>query len=325
MRLQRLRPNEWRIHVFSRGAVALFVGVLTWLGVLEMDPSTYGFLILGFLGYVVLVWRAARRAGAWLDWFSLAFDVMALMTVLQLSGRTASPLIVLVYLWLFAKLTMNVRQADAATVYMLAASGLLVLWLGTWGDERWGLFMSFQLLAVVIFVVISQTLLGERRRNERDPLTQVLHRGAGLERLVEKMKRNEPFDLAFIDLKGFKWINDTYGHAVGDEVLSGLAGRLLGCVRDQDLVIRYGGDEFLVVGPERKLKERLARLFSEPVSTSRGRIQAKGDIGVVTWEPDNEESLDALLARADAAMYRMKYTEPREDPHEARGGRPQRA
>ncbi|WP_457637780.1 diguanylate cyclase domain-containing protein [Oceanithermus sp.] len=313
VRLQRLGPAEWRIHVFSRAVIVVAVGLFARIGAFEINPNVYWFFLTATFLYLALVTTIYTRAGAWLDWVSLVFDVTILSALLHYTGGVKSPLIIFVYLWLFAKLTMNVRRGDPGALPVLAVMGLATPALGAWGEAGWGQFMAVQLLTVALFLLVSHVLLRERRRNQRDPLTQVLHRGAGLEPLAERMRSREPFDLAFIDLKGFKQINDTHDHAVGHEVLRGVAGRLLGFVRSQDLVIRYGGDEFLVVGPPGGLRERIERIFCDPVVTSAGPVPLLGDVGVVTWEPDQGGSLDELLARADAAMYRMKYTGLRED------------
>jgi len=314
--LQRLGPVEWRIHILSRAVIVVAVGLLAYLGAFDLDPDIYKILFISVIIYLSTVISLHNRTGFWLDGLSLVFDIVMISALLHYTGGSKSPLIVIVYLWLFAKLTMNARNGNPYALLLLAVAGLVMPGVGAWGDANWGSFMAVQVLTVSLFAIISHVLLHERRRNQRDPLTQVLHRGAGLERLAEKMRASEPFDLAFIDLKKFKNINDVYGHAVGDELLQGLAGRLLGSVRAQDLVVRLGGDEFLVVGPRGVLGERIRRIFHDPISTSKGPVPLSGDVGIVSWEPGDEASLDDLLARADAAMYRMKYTELREDPAE---------
>ena len=323
--LQRSGLQKWRAGVFSRAIVSVSVGLFLLTGIVPMEPVTYLALTALALLHYVFIWRMSPRAGAWLDWVNLVFDLGMTFALLQLSGRTQSPLVILVYLWLFAMITVNARYGELRILAFLSPLGWIALALGALGGPEYASYLAVHTMGVLLFAFTSLMLMGERRQGQLDPLTQVLHRGAGLERLAHWIHRRVPFDLAFVDLKGFKRINDMHGHAVGDEVLKILAERLRGIVRKGDLVIRYGGDEFLVVGPKGTLAERMRRVFSRPIATSVGPVTLAGDHGVVTWEPRENSTLETLLARADAAMYRMKYTEPREDPHEARGGRPQRA
>ncbi|WP_287409508.1 GGDEF domain-containing protein [Oceanithermus sp.] len=318
--LQRSGTRRWRAGIVSRAIVSVSVGLLVLTRVVPMDPRVYLGLTAVAVAHFFFIWKTSERAGIWLDWFNLVFDLAMVLAILQLGGRSESPLAILVYLWLFAMVTMNARYGELRLLALLAALGWGVLALGGLGGPGYGAYLGVHTMGVLLFVVTSLTLMGERRQSLLDPLTQVLHRGAGLERLAEWVRRREPFDLAFIDLKGFKRINDAYGHAGGDEVLQALARRLLAGVRPQDLVIRYGGDEFLVAGPAGSLAGRIRRVFEEPIATSMGRVRLAGDHGVVTWRPHEGSSLETLLARADAAMYRMKYTESREDPPET--GRP---
>jgi len=277
-----------------------------------MSWSAYFFLTGIALFQYVFVWYASPRAGVWLDWFNLVVDVAMTIALLQVSGRSDSPLVILVYVWMFAMVTLNGRHGDDRALYLTALLGLFILGAGSWGAEDWASFMLVHLMSVSLFVFTSMTLMDERRSNQLDSLTRVLNRRAGLERIAEKMQRGEAFDLAYIDLKGFKNINDTHGHAIGDEVLSGLAGRLASSVRSSDVVMRLGGDEFLVTGPAGSLNGRLQRVFYKPLRTSSGPMNVFGDIGVVSWRGEVTD-VDTLLNQADAAMYRMKYTETRED------------
>jgi diguanylate cyclase (GGDEF)-like protein/PAS domain S-box-containing protein len=156
----------------------------------------------------------------------------------------------------------------------------------------------------------------ERRANI-DPLTDCYNRAATmaeLERLV-----NRPGDgstgtgVVFIDLDKFKPINDRLGHAAGDEVLAAAAERLRKAVRDQDLVGRLGGDEFLVVCPgvhrpelALALAGRISRQLAEPLVLSAGEpVDLAGSIGVA-WSADEGITADRLVAQADSAMYAAK-------------------
>ena len=323
--LRRAGMHKWRAGVVSRAVVSVSVGLLVLTGVLPLKLSIYlAFTSLALLHYV-LIWWASPRAGVWLDWVSLVFDLGITVALLQFSGRTESPLAVLVYLWWFGIIMVNARFGELHVLAFFSVLGWITLALGGYGGPGYTSFLAVHTMAMFLFALTSLMLMDERRQGQLDPLTRVLHRGAGLERLSHWIDRREPFDLAFVDLKDFKHINDRHGHIVGDEVLRILAERLRRSVRKSDLVIRYGGDEFLVAGPKGILAERMQRVFSKPVATSAGCVSLVGDHGVVTWEPWEDPTLETLLARADAAMYRMKYTEPREDSHETQGGRPQRA
>lgn len=131
--------------------------------------------------------------------------------------------------------------------------------------------------------------------------SDVARRGAQPERAV-----------IFLDLDGFKQVNDTLGHAAGDELLAIAGKRLKAAIRDEDLVGRLGGDEFLVLcpqmnGPERagKLAERLGATLNADIRLAAGTITLQASVGVA-WSEGHETTADTLVARADAAMYESK-------------------
>ena len=116
----------------------------------------------------------------------------------------------------------------------------------------------------------------------------------------------------FIDLDGFKQINDTLGHAVGDQLLQTVATRLLGCVRGSDTVSRLGGDEFVVLLSEVERPEdsaitarRMLEAVAENYSIDRQDLHVTASIGVAVC-PDDGINAEALIKSADAAMYQAK-------------------
>lgn len=118
--------------------------------------------------------------------------------------------------------------------------------------------------------------------------------------------------LFFIDLDGFKGVNDSYGHNTGDKLLSTLAQRMSGLVRSSDTVARMGGDEFVVLlnGISRHkdaihVAEKFISVISTPVEIEGNQLSITGSIGV-TYFPDHGDSIESLMNRADDAMYNAK-------------------
>lgn len=116
-----------------------------------------------------------------------------------------------------------------------------------------------------------------------------------------------------IDLDGFKPINDTHGHEAGDKVLVVVAERLIELLRQSDVVIRWGGDEFLVVAQQDPARANLPKVgatiieqLSSPIPLDSGEtVQIGASIGVSVY-PNDAETLDLLIERADQAMYHVK-------------------
>jgi diguanylate cyclase (GGDEF)-like protein/PAS domain S-box-containing protein len=155
-----------------------------------------------------------------------------------------------------------------------------------------------------------------KRRATFDELTGCYNRASIMRALEENIasgQRHAERAVVFIDLDGFKEVNDRYGHAAGDELLSIVGGRLADVVRDGDMVGRIGGDEFLAVcpdigGPDQamKLADRLADAQGEEVSVAKGRFVVRVSIGVA-WSSGEGVDADTIVAQADRAMYESKH------------------
>ncbi|WP_312916693.1 EAL domain-containing protein [Stenotrophomonas sp.] len=175
---------------------------------------------------------------------------------------------------------------------------------------------------------VNQKLLaqiGERMRAEQrlthlamhDVLTGLpnrLHLQDRLERAIENAELGvcPHFALLFLDLDRFKWVNDSIGHAAGDQMLVEVARRLVRMVRGDDVVARLGGDEFaLLVNCERgadaamELGRRLLKALEAPMWVDGRELFPSGSIGIALWNPRYTSGAD-LLRDADAAMYRAK-------------------
>ncbi|HWC33856.1 MAG TPA: EAL domain-containing protein [Mycobacteriales bacterium] len=159
-----------------------------------------------------------------------------------------------------------------------------------------------------------QAELGLRRLAHTDPLTGLANRLSLADRIdvaVEGLASSSPgIALLMLDLDGFKAVNDTYGHAIGDELLMMVARRLRGSLRPSDLVARLGGDEFAVllerVDHHQTLAaaQRLLIAVNAPFAFSRGTISLSVSIGLC-HASDARGTLD-LMRDADVAMYRAK-------------------
>jgi diguanylate cyclase (GGDEF)-like protein len=121
-----------------------------------------------------------------------------------------------------------------------------------------------------------------------------------------------PFALVFIDLDGMKHINDTLGHVEGDRALVETAGLLSRCVRQSDIVARFGGDEFVLLlttaekDCEISIRQRLQQQLDASNALPGRRYGLSFSVGVVKAEPDRWLALEDLVAEADALMYRQK-------------------
>jgi diguanylate cyclase (GGDEF)-like protein/PAS domain S-box-containing protein len=149
----------------------------------------------------------------------------------------------------------------------------------------------------------------------RDPLTGLANRTLLLERLRAALSRDARSrggtGLLFLDLDGFKAVNDRHGHGVGDAVLRAVARRLTAAVRPSDTVARLGGDEFVVLveapadSDLEPVVRRFAAAFEEPLHQELAGTPVGVSIGTA-WVQGGDSTPDELLRRADAAMYRNK-------------------
>ncbi|MHB8189055.1 MAG: diguanylate cyclase domain-containing protein [Ferrimicrobium sp.] len=152
-----------------------------------------------------------------------------------------------------------------------------------------------------------------------DSLTGLINRATlidWLDRAIARLARHPGgLVVAFLDLNNFKALNDAYGHACGDEVLVELASRLAAQMRPEDVVARFGGDEFVAIFGDvsdpleaaQRMAERLQSIVTEPVRVNGEDLHVTVSIGVAVVEGPGCHT-DEILAQADAAMYSVKRT-----------------
>jgi diguanylate cyclase (GGDEF)-like protein/PAS domain S-box-containing protein len=174
--------------------------------------------------------------------------------------------------------------------------------------------------AIGVLYAISD--IADRRRAERneygathDFLTRLPNR-TGFDEAFEAMKAHvlqvrRIAALFFIDLDGFKDVNDRYGHLVGDALLQFVATRLRNAIRGTDLLARYGGDEFVLLLDLARAEDatlvgnKLIRVISDPYTVDEHRVRISASIGAAFYARDGE-TVETLVRAADAAMYRAK-------------------
>lgn len=170
-------------------------------------------------------------------------------------------------------------------------------------------------IAVIAGMSQLQFMAGFIRHSTTDQMTGCLRRDYGL-RLLQSLfattqRVNMPLCVAFVDLDNFKKVNDTFGHDAGDDVLKEAGRRLQGLLRQQDTVVRWGGEEFVIVMPGLKLADvpmvmhRLGNGGLGPLPD--GRIQT-ASIGVAEYIEDSLKSCDDIISLADKRMYATKQS-----------------
>jgi diguanylate cyclase (GGDEF)-like protein len=220
------------------------------------------------------------------------------------------------------------------TVLRLRASAPLSTIVVCTGFEDEALALQLMLLGAQDYLVKSSMteqslvralrLARERKRSEErlaqmafyDPLTGLANRSkfeecAG-QALARARRRNSRLACMFIDLDGFKGVNDRLGHAVGDALLRDVAGRIRHVFREYDIIARIGGDEFAILltdiensGDVAHIATRLCDALSEPIEVERHSLHVTASVGISVY-PDVAESVSELIHCADQAMYDSK-------------------
>ncbi|MBV5350040.1 diguanylate cyclase, partial [bacterium] len=172
--------------------------------------------------------------------------------------------------------------------------------------------------AVLVFRDITERQELEKRiiwLAHHDPLTGLLNRNAFEEHLscLDAICRREQRRIAilYIDLDGFKQVNDQFGHDAGDAVLCAVSERLKKIMREIDLLARFGGDEFVAAMqmlPEQpdaaqQVSQRLLTALCTPVSYADHQLAIGASIGIACYDPCCETNIDLAIRRADQALY----------------------
>jgi len=199
---------------------------------------------------------------------------------------------------------LNVASRDVGRVFTLAEQEILL---------RLADHASLAVTDAAAIHALRDSLEGERFKASHDALTALPNRTTVLEMIEYELHHADPAEplcVLYIDVDRFKLLNDMYGHSFGDRVLIEVASRLSNAVREEDLVGRLAGDEFVVVAPgisaqaAEALAQRVTLEMTEPFVLDGRGTQLSVSVGVAESAPDL--SSEELLGNADVAMYRAK-------------------
>jgi len=187
--------------------------------------------------------------------------------------------------------------------------------------SRTQFFNAFVLALIIsgLVIFVGRAFDTTERESLSDPLTGLANRRFLQEILLRELRRaqrsNQPVALMIVDIDHFKAVNDTYGHNAGDEMLEQLAGIMISSVRATDFVVRYGGEEFVILLPETRLvdalqvAEKLRKTIGETVMESTAKpgvtLTCTVSAGVSTY-PLDAASAEGLILKADRALYFAK-------------------
>ncbi len=252
-------------------------------------PLSYALLATGIaLGATTPIVRAAPDRRAAVPWGRV---------VLLAAGLVAAPLTGVLGVVFNDRL-----QPVLVVVATLAAATLVVLRFVRLVND---LNRTTEELSLARNEILEQAVL--------DPLTGAYNRLVLPDQLDELSTSSHPASAVLsIDLDRFKQVNDEWGHHAGDVVLGAVAQRLRSCTRDRDVVIRMGGDEFLIilhdVEPHEAvdLAERIVRTVEEPIEFNGQGLTVSASVGIAMVDSGGSDDTEALLHRADAAMYVAK-------------------
>lgn len=213
------------------------------------------------------------------------------------------------------------KPSRSALATSVSAAGIAAIGAGAFGGASSPLALgALAIGAALLGGAIPFANMASKRmeRQRQDPLTGALTRPAFQDALaaavdaVRKQGEFSGFSVCFVDLDGFKAVNDTYGHAAGDALLKTVAARISGTLRGTDIVCRQGGDEFVIIlfslneDELESVCQRMLDVVASPVEIGEGRcVSVTASIGVSIFGRDSE-CPEEILRHADTAMYEAK-------------------
>ena len=320
-RLGRLKAWDRDVRLGAGMVAAFCVVVVTTAPALDLRPGTRGVVIV--LCAALAVFDLALLLFSWDSYprqSLLVFPALLLIgeVALALSTNGVSP----EYTGFFTLgfVFIGLTQPRGTGVGFALPAG--VCWVVS--QQHWAPGLAIRLgLSVVIWLLLSGTLSVRTSRDQNSSRRLVTHAytdvltGLGNRRAISERVEHLTAELVIsessvllIDLDGFKKVNDTFGHAAGDELLVVAAKRIQANLREGDLAGRLGGDEFAIVlhdgglNQAREVAARMIASLAAPIVLSRMRLSVTASIGIVRIVPS--ATVEEVLSHADLAMYKAK-------------------
>ncbi|MDX1588373.1 MAG: GGDEF domain-containing protein, partial [Oleiphilaceae bacterium] len=304
---------------------------------IEAAPPWIGQTLLGLalvlLGNVLL-YRWQRRLALLQGLFIITIALLLIFIVFNGLEEGHS----ILWLYVFPSMVFYVSSLRLGATLCLLALVAIALALSPLGPmftpvHDYSTVFSLLLLVTLSFVMFFSYILDRSRRRhaeklrhmaevfehaaKHDALTNLYNRGEGTQRLAGEYARfhrnHQFFSVILIDIDHFKRINDTFGHASGDQVIQEVARRLVAGCRQMDMVARWGGEEFLLMLPGADgdaaitTAERIRDLMTRtPIKAEKRSLEVTCSFGVAQIR--DGDSIQALLQRADERLYKAKTT-----------------
>ncbi len=304
-----LAASEWELRHrwIVRAALAQAVVLALLTGALGhgRGPASLVLLLAGLPGLVATGAGWPRRVRTVLATLSLTVGAAALVPV---TGQGEA------FSWMLLAIAVSALYQDWAivpTAVVVAVADVLVVVYRPGATDPYDLLPVVATLLVCLVHHRTWQLAEDRART--DPLTGLGNRRRLEEATARLLRQDGPMSVLFLDLDGFKAVNDGRGHLFGDQLLVEIADRLRTGVRSGDLVVRLGGDEFAVLVPgaaphAAAVARRLQVAMRVPVQLTGRPVTVTASIGAATTGTVTRRDAEELLRNADLAMYQAKAT-----------------
>jgi diguanylate cyclase (GGDEF)-like protein len=324
---------RYKFLIINMLIAALLTGLFILGTMSQINPIGWhhGWSMLGFTSGTILLWLVLRNHPKRFYSVGMVYEILTLWECT--SSLLYVPTDELRILWFYTNIPcvfILLGQRVGWIVMAISAIGFLVI------NEHLSRpyspnavatgFLAFAYFGVIFHAYVDRSISYFKRMRDynaklhdmasHDSLTQVLNAGAYFrtcdQAIHAAQRSNQEFSILFIDLDHFKQVNDTYGHAVGDDVLIAAASAIQNGVRQSDIVGRIGGEEFSVFLPNTSLEgaQQLAELIRQSIEQLVIRhedqpIKVTASLGVAT-QTLGHESIHAIQQHADQAMYEAK-------------------